>query len=103
MDRCFHPTVVALDQVPEDELLIHDEHSPDAHLAFLLSRMTNPQYPVPFGVFRDIDRPTYEDGVLGQVTRAQDQKGVGRLADLYEAADTWTVQPGSNGHNGHQG
>jgi 2-oxoglutarate ferredoxin oxidoreductase subunit beta len=96
------PEVVSLADTPIDEIMVHDENSPRTHMAHMLSRMTNPEYPVPIGVFRAIDRPTYEDGVFDQVHQAQQQWGVGKLADLYEASDTWTVADRSNGQNGHK-
>jgi hypothetical protein len=59
----------------------------------MLSRMTYPQYPVPLGVLRAVERPTYEAGVIGQVAEAQRIKHVGTLQSLYETGDTWTVAP----------
>ena len=45
--------------VTEADLLVHDEQADDPHLAFMLSRMWWPEYPVPVGVFRAVSaRPT---------------------------------------------
>ncbi len=44
------------------------------------------------GVFRDVVKPTYEEGLMDQVARAREQKGVGDLNKLYRAADLWTVK-----------
>ncbi|RME75843.1 MAG: 2-oxoacid:ferredoxin oxidoreductase subunit beta, partial [Chloroflexi bacterium] len=63
------PEIVSLDEVSEDELLVHDEHG-SASRAYLLSRMRYPQFPEPIGVIRDIQRPTYEESVLGQIQEA---------------------------------
>jgi len=101
MGSCFAPEVVSLEDVSEDELLVHDEQSPNSHLAYLLSRMANPEFPVPLGVFRAVDTMTYEEGVLSQVQQAQQRRGVGKLADLYGASEVWTVQS-HNGKNGHE-
>ncbi|MCB0255018.1 MAG: 2-oxoacid:ferredoxin oxidoreductase subunit beta [Anaerolineae bacterium] len=102
MGSCFEPEVVSLDEVDPDDLLVHDEHLPIPSLAFTLSRMTNPEFPVPLGVFRDVDHVSYEQGVMDQVRSAQKARGVGHLQDLYRADDTWTVSPiGQNGQNGH--
>jgi 2-oxoglutarate ferredoxin oxidoreductase subunit beta len=105
MSGCFEPEVVSLDQVDESQLLLHDEHSPNPNLAFMLSRMANPDFPVPIGVFRDVDHISYEEGVLSQIQRAQQARGKGNLKDLYATEETWTVtsrsHDGHNGHNGH--
>lgn len=86
------PEVVDLASVNESELLVHDESRPDASAAYLLSRMTHPAYPVPIGVFRCVDdKPTYEDGLMGQIEQSMQDRGQGDLNRLYRAADTWTV------------
>ncbi len=102
MSRCLQPEVVALDQVNPDDLLINDEYSENSNLAFMLSRMAYPEFPVPIGVFREDDHPVYEQAVMEQVRRAQQARCVGKLKDLYSADETWTVGLSSaNGHNGH--
>lgn len=85
------PEVVSLDDVDRSELLVHDEKVDDPTLAYLLGRMRQPEFPEMMGVFRDVDRSTYEEGVLGQVQQAIAVKKPGNLNQLYHAADTWTV------------
>jgi len=88
----LQPVVANRDDLgPDDELLIHIEDTPSPHYAYLLTQMTYPEMPVPFGVFREINRPTYE-GLLGdQVKQATEKKGPGNLKDLIYGANTWTV------------
>ena len=87
----FAPEVVDLKTVPKDDLLFHDEKAANSQLAFLLSRMRHPEFPEPIGVFRDIDRPTYDEMINSQVENAISEKGEGELAKLFSAGDTWTV------------
>lgn len=47
--------------------LIHKPANPDPELAYALSRLDNPEYPVPVGVFRSVTEPTYEDRVRSHV------------------------------------
>jgi len=91
--RGLHPEVVPLADVPPAEILVHDARAEEPHLAYMLSRMTYPEYPTPLGVFRQVEQPTYEAGIIGQVEAAQRAKGVGQLRDLYQADETWTVLP----------
>ncbi len=91
------PEVVSLDIVAEEDLLVHNEEG-SASLAFLLSRMRRPQHPEPIGVFRSVEKPTYEEEVRSQIGEAIRRKGEGDLLKLYNAADTWEVQTDHNGH-----
>lgn len=89
----FSPEVVDLENVAQDDLLFHDEKAESNQLAFLLSRMRHPEFPEPIGVFRAIDRPTYDDSINAQVADARSEKGEGDLAKLFTSGDTWTVSP----------
>ena len=71
--------------------MFHDEKAPEPTLAYLLSRMYQPEYPEPLGVFRAVNRPTYNELVIDQVKDAQAKNGVGDLAKLYDSEDSWTV------------
>ena len=84
--------VVAVADVGEDGLLVHDEHHPQPSLAFALSRLTLASLGVaPVGVFRDVDQPVYDDLLQGQIDEAREQRGTGDLAGLLHAGDTWTI------------
>jgi 2-oxoglutarate ferredoxin oxidoreductase subunit beta len=87
----FTPEVVSLEHVAQDDLLFHDEKAPNSQLAFLLSRLRQPEFPEPIGVFRDVDRPTYDDLINSQVEDAEREKGQGDLVKLFNSGDTWTV------------
>jgi 2-oxoglutarate ferredoxin oxidoreductase subunit beta len=86
------PYVCEVADVGEDRLLVHDEHRPDPTLAFSLSRLsTGPHMPTPVGVFRDVERPSYEAEVDAQVAAAQAAQGTGDLGELIASGPTWTV------------
>jgi 2-oxoglutarate ferredoxin oxidoreductase subunit beta len=100
--RGLEPEVVQLGEngVTEADLLVHDEYAASPNLASILSRIEPPNFPVPVGVFRTIDKPTYADLLLGQIDKAMEQRGIGDLGRLYRASDTWTVTDATNGGNG---
>ncbi|MEL7500663.1 MAG: 2-oxoacid:ferredoxin oxidoreductase subunit beta [Planctomycetota bacterium] len=87
----FSPEIVSTEQVAQDDLLFHDERAENSQLAFLLSRMRHPEFPEPIGVFRDIDRPTYDDMINQQVADARQEMGDGDLSKLFGSGETWTV------------
>ncbi|MET3806641.1 2-oxoglutarate ferredoxin oxidoreductase subunit beta [Nakamurella sp. UYEF19] len=80
---------------PGVEPLVHDAHAADPTLAFALTRLSHPETlaDTPIGVFRDVDRPTYEDGMSAQIETAITRQGHGDLAGLLAGRDTWTVAP----------
>ena len=87
------PEIVSLGKgISEDDLLFHDEHVEEPSLAFLLSRMTHPDYPEPIGVFREVEKPVYEEAVDAQLALSVKDKGAGDLDALLNAGDTWVVQ-----------
>jgi 2-oxoglutarate ferredoxin oxidoreductase subunit beta len=89
----MEPEVVELsDGIAEDDLLFHDEKSPEPSLAYLLSRMRHPEFPEPIGVFRAVDRPKYDEELNRQIDMARDKKGPGDLHALFQSGDTWTVK-----------
>jgi 2-oxoglutarate ferredoxin oxidoreductase subunit beta len=76
----------------ESRLVVHDEHRDDPTLAFALSRLAaGPTVPTPMGVFRDVERPTYEAAVQQQLAAASERNGPGDLAGLLASGATWEV------------
>ncbi len=87
------PEIVTLGgDVTTDDLLVHDERTPEPSLAYLLSRMHYPDFPVPMGVFRCVDAPLYEVEMERQIQRAITQKGLGTLENLLNDGESWIVE-----------
>jgi 2-oxoglutarate ferredoxin oxidoreductase subunit beta len=87
----LNPEVVDLKTVSQDDLLIHDETTPEPSLAFMLSRMRAPDFPEPLGVFRDVQKPVYGELVHEQINQAIKLRGEGDLQSLVTGTETWTV------------
>src|SRR6516162_102663 len=75
-----------------DDLLIHDERAEEPSLAYLLSRMVYPKFPECVGVFRAVERPTYDDVLNKQIEDSIKAKGRGKLEDLFTSDDVWVVE-----------
>ncbi len=87
------PEIVDLGNgVTEADLLIHDETDPDPAMAFILSRMHWPQLPEPLGVFRAVERPTFETLMADQIAQETERLGEGDLRTLMMEGDTWEVE-----------
>jgi len=87
------PEIVTLGEgVTHDDLLIHDEKQREPSLAYMLSRMHYPEFPEPMGVFRCVERPTFERLMVDQVAAAKKTQGEGRLEQLFDDGETWMVE-----------
>lgn len=80
-----------VEDASEGDETVFDPSEPSGALAYALSRMTYPEFPLPIGVFRQVSKPTYEQGMEAQVKFAQEKKGQGDLLDLYLNSDIWKV------------
>jgi 2-oxoglutarate ferredoxin oxidoreductase subunit beta len=84
----FEPEVVTLGHgITIDDILIHDERAAEPTLAFLLSRLVGPAFPECLGVFRSVQRPTYEQA-LEESRNARPARG---LQALLTGDDSWVV------------
>ena len=87
--------VVATAEVAESQLLVHDAHRDDPSTAFALSRLTDAGvlHQAPIGIFRQVQRATYDDQARAQIRTAAPGHDDPRaaLAGLISGGDTWTV------------
>jgi 2-oxoglutarate ferredoxin oxidoreductase subunit beta len=91
LGRDFRPEVVQLGNgLAEDDLLVHDETAPAAH-AFLLAQLGPPDFPVPIGILRRSQAPTFDGEMRAQIDAIQKSRGTGDLARLIGAGETWVV------------
>jgi 2-oxoglutarate ferredoxin oxidoreductase subunit beta len=75
----------------ENDCLVHDAHEKDPSVAFMLARMEFPAFPQPVGIFRDVERATYEDLMAHQIEEAVSRQGRGQLQKLIHSGDMWVV------------
>ena len=78
---------------------MHDAHADDPSHAFALSRLADISLArTPIGVFRDVERPVYDDLMREQIERSQQARRPRPAAgtatpwpSLLAGSDTWTV------------
>ncbi len=78
--------------ISEKDLLVHDAHCPDNTLQLKLAMMEGPDFPIALGVIRDVEAPTYDDGVTQQIEEVKQQKKYHTFAELLETNDIWTIE-----------
>ncbi len=89
----FTPVVVDIKDggASVNDLLVHNEN--DLTLAFILSNMIHDEkLPRAMGIFVELERPTYEEMLEDQITKAKAKKGEGDLQALLDGDETWVIQ-----------
>ena len=89
-------TALVADLESPGQVLVHDAHAADPSTAFAISRLTHSGYldQSPIGIFRQVERPTYDDQTRDQIsssTAATTGTPTERLGALINGGDTWTV------------
>ena len=83
--------VAKVSEIGEDNLVVHDPSIADTSYAFALSRLDDQQLQhTPTGILRQVQRPTYDDGIREQTRQAGEQHPPD-LQALLRGKDTWTV------------
>jgi 2-oxoglutarate/2-oxoacid ferredoxin oxidoreductase subunit beta len=89
----FRLRVAKADEIDATQIVVHD--ATDHELAFALSRLSDQDLThTVTGIFRNVDRTTYDDATRAQLQAARDKaqsNGGANLQALLNGRDTWTV------------
>lgn len=77
--------------IKESDILIHDAHEALPHMHWLLSTMKAPDFPVAFGVIRDVEDDSYDEKMAWQIESAKLTSNIKSMDDLLNSGDTWIV------------
>ena len=88
------PQVVILGQngATAADCAVHDVRAATSGPAFLVSQLGPPDFPVPLGVFRAVEAPTYDELSEELGRRARAASGRGTLEQLLASGTTWTIE-----------
>jgi len=75
----------------EADVLTHDAHMEEPFIHLMLANMVGPDYPVAFGVIREVEYPSYDKNVAEQVTEVQANTKFRSMDDVLASGSTWTV------------
>jgi 2-oxoglutarate ferredoxin oxidoreductase subunit beta len=90
----FGLEVAKTGDVAAEQIIVHDATAEDPSYAFALSRLSDQELEhTVMGVFRQVRRPTYDDGARAQVRDAREATAhdAAALQSLLRGRDTWTV------------
>lgn len=89
----FKPEVVTIGKkgITEKDLLVHNEKETNPIYSSILSLMGLPDLPVPLGVFRALEKPTYDQMLSDQIKEAKAKKET-KLEKLLEGPTPWVIE-----------
>lgn len=74
-----------------DDILVHDAYSKDDTMAYLLSRMTLPEYPIAVGVIRSYQTEVYDELMVKQIEEVKSISKIKNMTDLINSGNTFTL------------
>ncbi|MFH1527010.1 MAG: 2-oxoacid:ferredoxin oxidoreductase subunit beta [Bacteroidota bacterium] len=90
----FRPVVIDINDGKHSvsDVWVHNEEDHHPIRSFILAHMTDdPKLPTPIGIFREVIKPTYDEGITEQIENVTKKKGRGDLQKLLFESNTWEV------------
>ena len=78
--------------ITERDLLVHNAEDPDDTMHYMLSRLTQPEYPVAMGVIRSSKSTVYEEVLYEQIEHAQESNEVRCVDDLFNSGNVFEIE-----------
>jgi 2-oxoglutarate ferredoxin oxidoreductase subunit beta len=78
--------IVAVDESNKDQLSLH-QNDISLPQAIALNTLEQPDFPVPIGIFRSVERPTYEE----QIVSAKNKPSIEDVDQLLRSGKTWHI------------
>ncbi len=73
------------------KVYVHEPRHGDSSYAFQLSQLSYPDFPVPMGILRQVEQPTYENCLQEQVDASIKKNGQGDLQTLLNSGTVWEM------------
>jgi len=86
--------VVRIDEngITKADVLVHDATEKDPLVHMALIRMKLPDYPVAFGVIRNVDAPAYDVEMTAQIKKIRKTRKISSVEELLNSGNTWEVE-----------
>lgn len=83
---------IGKDGITEEDVLVHDVHRKNPVIHYLLANMRPPQFPIAFGVIRDVDDVVYDDILEEQMGDIMSETKIKCMDDLLNSGSLWEVK-----------
>lgn len=77
--------------ITEDDILVHDAHQSDSTLHSMLISMSAPDYPVAFGIIRQVESNSFDENVWNQIEESKKAAKFNKVDDLMNSGVTWEI------------
>jgi 2-oxoglutarate ferredoxin oxidoreductase subunit beta len=77
--------------IKREDILIHDAHTPDNTLHYMLSRMDLPDFPMAMGVIKSVEAGVYEDMLKDQIEESKLNSKIRSVNDLLRSGNTFKI------------
>jgi 2-oxoglutarate ferredoxin oxidoreductase subunit beta len=74
-----------------EDVLVHDAHEEDPTMAYLLARMSLPEFPVAMGVIRAYKTSVYDDLMVKQIDEIKEKSKIKNMTDLINSGSIFTL------------
>jgi 2-oxoglutarate ferredoxin oxidoreductase subunit beta len=71
--------------------MVHDQAGPIGYAA-MLAEMQPPAWPMPVGVIRSVEAPTFDAAMTQQIRDVTGSRGAGDMEKLLYSGNTWEVK-----------
>jgi len=90
----FHLEIVTIGEngITEADILVHDAHCKDSTMHSMLIRMHAPEFPVAFGVIRQVECETFDANVWKQIEEVKENAKINSVDELMNSGVTWEIE-----------
>jgi 2-oxoglutarate ferredoxin oxidoreductase subunit beta len=78
--------------ITEDDLLVHDAYEKDSTLHSLLISMAAPEFPVAFGIIRQVEEAPFDENVWKQINHEKANAKFNSVDELMNSGVTWEIE-----------
>lgn len=77
--------------VKEADILVHDAYEKDNTLHSMLIKMSAPEFPVAFGIIRQVAANSFDEGIWAQIEEAKKTAKYSSIDELINSGVTWEI------------
>lgn len=83
--------IADLNKNKKEKIIIHNLKEESLVTHFLLTQIIYPIYPLPIGILRKIDKPTFNDILYEHIEKKKRSSKIKNVDDLLRSGDTWEI------------